>query len=115
MRVSIVVKDGVVNVDGESYRGIDLTFIDSNISAIQWYDSFGDIEVCDSFGRIVENRSFSDLSPYQQAIDGWQAAKQLAEAAAEAQRLAKQAELLSLMGEGPQDNPPFDELQPPVA
>jgi hypothetical protein len=75
MRVTIIPSDGFVSVDGEGRNDIDLSFIDSNIHAIQWYDTDGEIEIKDNRGRVITNQQITDLSPYQQALDMWQAKK----------------------------------------
>jgi hypothetical protein len=79
MRVTIIPEDGFVSVDGEGYTGIDLSFMDSSIHAVQWYGEEGDLEIQDSRGRIVENKDIYSLEPYQPALDAWQAAKEAKE------------------------------------
>ena len=81
MRVTIIPEDGFVSVDGEGYIGLDLSFMDSDIHALQWYEIEGEIERADARGRIVANETITDLTPYQPALDAWQAAKDAAEAA----------------------------------
>lgn len=44
MRLTIIVEDGTVYVDGESFSGIDMTGIPSGVRAFQWFDSFGELE-----------------------------------------------------------------------
>lgn len=78
MRVSIVPTDGLVSVNGEGYSGLDLSFMDSNIHALQWHETEGEIERKDNRGRIVSNEEITDLTPYQPALDAWQVAKDLA-------------------------------------
>ena len=80
MRVTIIPADGFVSVDGEGYGGLDLSFMDSDIHALQWYETEGELEVQDASGRVVENRPIESLDPYQPALDAWQAAKDAAEA-----------------------------------
>ena len=80
MRVTIIPIDGFVSVDGEGYSGLDLSFMASDIHALQWYEADGELEVKDARGRVIENRSIDSLEPYQPALDAWQAAKDAAEA-----------------------------------
>lgn len=82
MRVTIIPADGFVSVDGEGYSGLDLSFMDADIHALQWYETEGEIERKDSRGRITANEDITDLTPYQPALDAWRAAKDAAEAAA---------------------------------
>ena len=84
MRVTIIPTDGFVSVDGEGYSGLDLTFMDSDIHALQWYETEGELEIQDARGRVIENRPIDSLEPYQPALDAWQAAKDAAEAEAAA-------------------------------
>ena len=79
MRVAIIPADSFVAVDGEGYSGIDLSFMDADIHALQWYGADGEIERMDSRGRLVANEEITDLTPYQAAIDGWRLEKTKAE------------------------------------
>ena len=75
MRVTIIPADKFVSVDGEGYHGLDLSFMDADIHALQWYETEGDIERADSRGRITANEEITDLTPYQPALDAWAVAK----------------------------------------
>ena len=77
MRVTSIPGDSFVSVDGEGYGDLDLSFMDSDIHALQWYDTEGELEIQDARGRIVENREIDSLGPYQPALDAWQTAKEL--------------------------------------
>jgi hypothetical protein len=79
MRVTIIPVDGFVSVDGEGYGDLDLSFMDSDIHALQWYETEGELEIEDARGRVIENRPIDSLEPYQPALDAWQAAKDEAE------------------------------------
>ena len=81
MRVTIIPVDGFVSVDGEGYSGLDLSFMDADIHALQWYETDGELEIQDARGRVIENRPIESLEPYQPALDAWQAAKDAAEQA----------------------------------
>lgn len=74
MKVTIIPKDGFVSVDGAGYSEIDLSFMDSDIHALQWYNTEGEIERKDSRGRITTNEVINDLTPFQPAIDAWEVA-----------------------------------------
>ena len=82
MRVTIIPVDGFVSVDGEGYSGLDLSFMASDIHALQWYETEGELESEDARGRVIENRPIDSLEPYQPALDAWQAAKNAADLAA---------------------------------
>ena len=82
MQVTIIPVDGFVSVDGEGYNNLDLSFMDADIHALQWYGNEGEIERKDVRGRICTNEEITDLTPYQAAIDAWQIAKEAEEAKA---------------------------------
>jgi hypothetical protein len=75
MRVTIIPADGFVSVDGEGFNNLDLSFMDASIHAIQWYGTDGELERKDSRGKMVANEVVADISPYQLAIDAWDARK----------------------------------------
>jgi hypothetical protein len=81
MRVTIIPVDGFVSVDGEGYSDLDLSFMASDIHALQWYETEGELEIQDARGRVIENRPIDSLEPYQPALDAWQVAKDAADAA----------------------------------
>ena len=81
MRVTIIPADGAVNVDGKGFGGLDLSFMDASVHAVQWYETHGEIEVKDPVtGRMIENRVITSIDAFQPAIDVWQAAKTAEEA-----------------------------------
>ena len=82
MRVTIIPSDGFVSVDGEGYSEIDLSFMDADIHALQWYGNEGEIERKDARGRVVANEEITGITPYQPAINAWQIAKEEAAQAA---------------------------------
>jgi hypothetical protein len=88
MRVTIIPVDGFVSVDGVSFGGLDLSFMDVSVHAVQWYDTHGEIEIKDLVTRrMVANEVITSIDIYQPAIDAWQVAKtteELAEAIAAA-------------------------------
>lgn len=78
MRVTIIPEDGFVSVDGEGFSSLDLSFMASDVHAVQWYETEGELEIKDARGRAVRNENITDLTPYQPALDAWQAAKDAA-------------------------------------
>lgn len=82
MRVTIIPIDGSVSVDGKGFGGLDLSFMDASIHAVQWYETHGEIEVKNPVtGRMVANEVITSIDAFQPAIDVWQAAKTAEEAA----------------------------------
>jgi hypothetical protein len=70
MRVTIVPEDYIVYVDGVPKTPIDLSFM-SDVHAVQWYDTWGDVERVDPITRIPSNERIEELGRYQQAVDLW--------------------------------------------
>jgi hypothetical protein len=71
MRLCVVVEDKYVAKDEEGYWVDNLDYIDSNINAIQWYDTKGEIEYLDG----TPNLEITDITPYNQILTDWQTAK----------------------------------------
>jgi hypothetical protein len=79
MKLTIVVDDGAVGVDGEIFSGLILSELDPTIHAVQWYGEYGEIEFKTVFagGTLTKpaNQLITDVSPFQFAVDAWNAAK----------------------------------------
>ena len=75
MRLTIVKNDGYVAIEGEGYLDIDLSTIDTNINAIQWYDTYGEVEIKDNRNRIIENKDLTNIDDYLFVVPLWQAKK----------------------------------------
>jgi hypothetical protein len=89
MRVTIIPVDGSVSVDGKGFGGLDLSFMDASVHAVQWYETHGEIEVKNPVtGRMVANEVITSIDAFQPAIDVWQAAKTAEEAAVAAALVA---------------------------
>lgn len=87
MRVVIVPEDGSVSVDGKGFGGLDLSFIDPTIHAVQWYGDRGEVEHKDpATGRMTENKTIQSLESFKPALDAWAVAKAVADEAAKAVR-----------------------------
>ena len=84
MRLTIVPEDRLIGIDGIFYQDIqqDLSWIPSNVYAVQWSDSSGEIEYNDG----TPNEIISDLGIYAQAQTDFNNEIQRIEAAEEAAR-----------------------------
>lgn len=71
MKLTIVPDDKVVIVDGEVYFDVDVSSIDANIHAIQWYDTYGEIEFKDG----TNNEKIEDISFCDSVVSAWGIAK----------------------------------------
>lgn len=75
MRLTIVKNDGYVSIDGEGYLDINLSSLDESINAVQWYDTYGEVEIRDNRNRIIENREITNIDDYLFVVPLWQAKK----------------------------------------
>ena len=87
MRVTIIKIDNAVYVDGVALP-VDCSGLPVGFHALQWYDTWGDVEVIDSAGRHIANEKITDLTPYQPYVDAWNAAKVAFDAAVAAAEAA---------------------------
>ena len=69
MRVTIIPSDSIVIIDGEDRHPLDLSFM-ADIHAVQWYDTWGEVEY-QSLDAPARNERITSLDPYQEAIDVW--------------------------------------------
>lgn len=85
MRITIVVDDQCVGVDGEYFAPLDLSQLASDIRAVQWYGEYGEVEYKTRLenGFLVKpsNMLVTDATPFQFAVDEWSTAKRVAEQA----------------------------------
>jgi hypothetical protein len=73
MKVTIVAVDGRVSVNGFS-EDIDCSSLPEDISVIQWYGTFGEIEYHTDLetGQRKHNESITDFAPYKHLLDAWE-------------------------------------------
>lgn len=73
MRLTIIVPDNMVGIDGQFYE-IDLAGkVPANLHALQWYDGRGEEEYIDEDG-VPRNEFIESLDVYQAVIQAWQVA-----------------------------------------
>ena len=68
MRFTYVKDDKLVGIDGD-FLEIDNSNFDQEVHAIQWYDTYGEIEFTNRQER--NNEIFEDISYIQSLIDLW--------------------------------------------
>ena len=93
MRLTIIPADGAVYKDNFSYSSLDLSFVPADVHALQWYDTYGEVEFKRQFVdmQIVhpQNQVITELPEWaNQALTKWdeaEAARIAAEEAAQAQ------------------------------
>jgi hypothetical protein len=71
MKVTIVVPDNIVLVNGKAHTIDCSAFV--AVHAVQWDGDAGEVEYADVEGAKIPNQLISDISPYQSLIDAWQA------------------------------------------
>lgn len=86
MRLTIIRNDGFVSVNNEGFSDLDLSFMDSDIHAVQWYETEGEVERRDTRGRITANEEITSIEPFQPALDLWQVTKTATQQAQQAQQ-----------------------------
>ena len=75
MRVTVVVPDNVVCIDGDCIGGIDMSSVPPLVRAMQWYETYGDVESTDpETGRPI-NTIITSLDDYQGVIAQWEEKK----------------------------------------
>ena len=69
MRLTIIPGDKAIGIGGEFLLKIqeDLSWIPSNIHAVQWYETWGEIEYNDGF----PNEKIEELGIFEQAIEDY--------------------------------------------
>jgi len=74
MKITIIPIDKHIRIDDNSLSQIkeDMTWIPTNIHALQWYDTFGEIEYNDG----TPNEIIEELGIYEQALETFDAEKQ---------------------------------------
>jgi len=74
MRLIIIPVDGLISIDGQCISKIqhDMSWIPENIHAIQWYETWGEIEYTDG----SPNEKIEELGIYEQAVDTFNNEKQ---------------------------------------
>ena len=82
MKVTIIREDQAAYVDGVVIGGLDLSFMDPSIHAVQWKGEQGWIEYADrDDGSKPANETIDDFTAFYPALDAWNNAKAAIEAA----------------------------------
>lgn len=80
MRLTIIADDKCISIDGEGYDGIYMPELPANIHALQWYETFGEVEFKTELrgNKFVkpENQIIVDLDDYGWVVEKHAAARQ---------------------------------------
>jgi len=61
-----------VGIDGFFYEELDGTELAENIHAVQWYETYGEVEYKDpATDKMTHNEEIDSISDFQFAIDAW--------------------------------------------
>jgi hypothetical protein len=93
MKLSIVTDDKMVAKDGVGYYGLDISYVPNTIHALQWYETYGEIEYKSTKPyKKPANEQITALPDWANtALTKWDAAKIVEDAAIEeAARIAAQ-------------------------
>lgn len=81
MRATIIPSDGFCSVDGVGFNGVDMTSVAPEVHAVQWYGTFGEVEVQDPLtGKMVGNEEIDSLNEYQPVLESYWAIRSSIEA-----------------------------------
>lgn len=76
MRLSVIVEDATVYLDGVPMSGLDLSAVPVGVHAFQWYDDKGEIEYVGADAKPANDRVTQLPSWAERAIQKWNEAKQ---------------------------------------
>ncbi len=71
MRVTIITTDQYCAVDGEGYYGVDMSSVPLDQYAVQWYETWGEVEYRTVDGYKPPNTRIDSIEPYQPVLDSW--------------------------------------------
>jgi predicted metal-dependent hydrolase len=69
MRVTIIPEDKFISIDGKGLLNIqhDFSWIPQNVHAVQWYDTWGEVEYNDG----TPNERLEELGIFEQAVEDY--------------------------------------------
>lgn len=71
MRATIVPADHIVCIDGVCKSDIDMSSVNPDVHAVQWYETYGEVETLDPVTRRPVNIVIHNLDDYSAVIDQW--------------------------------------------
>lgn len=98
MRITVVVENGFVAVDGRGFSNLDLPSLGQTVHAVQWFGAYGDIEHHDPVTKhIVRNERFEDVSFLDACVAIWQSACEAEDAWKEQRRIEEEAAMAQML------------------
>jgi hypothetical protein len=75
--MTIIPSDSIVTIDGVSFSGIDMSSLDSSIHAVQWYGTYGELEIKDLItNKMIANIKITNFDIFQNLIDQFNTKKE---------------------------------------
>ncbi len=78
MRVTMIVDDSLMSVDGKPFRTVEMPELAAgNVHAVQWYDNYGEVEYKGGFDHILKmptrppNEYLDSFADYQKYVDAY--------------------------------------------
>lgn len=73
MRITIVVDDNVVMIEGQAETVDCSSLLPQDVHVIQWYGTHGEVEYATDIqtGHRKGNDKITDITPYQYLVDAW--------------------------------------------
>jgi hypothetical protein len=71
MRITIIPVDSKIVIDGIVANDVDLSWVPENVHAVQWFDTYGEIELLTR----EPNIDITELGIYSQAVPIWEVKK----------------------------------------
>lgn len=70
-RIIIIVEDSFCSIDGVGYNNIDMSSVNENIHAVQWFSTEGWIEFKESSEGKPKNESITSIDGFKKVLDSW--------------------------------------------
>jgi hypothetical protein len=72
MRATIIPADSFCSVNGVGFIGVDMTSLSADVHALQWYGTFGEVEIQDPVsGKMAGNTKITDLNDYHAVFNSY--------------------------------------------
>ena len=86
LKATIIPSDSFCSVDGVGFDNVDTTSCAAGVHAVQWYGTYGEVEICDPVtGKAERVDQIDDLIDYQAVFTSYWAIRNAYEAAQQEQ------------------------------
>lgn len=70
-RITIIPSDTYCSIDSVGYKDVDMSSINSNIHAVQWFGDNGWVEFNETPQGKLENKPITDIEQFKFVLDSW--------------------------------------------